>query len=101
MVAIRSRAEVCAVSESLKPTPPCHDGDRLALVKCTVSTGTTTTTLSLSPSPFVFRSHARATALDNIAITIRALGSAIEVTPDFDTLFVFTGHLRSLYENLN
>jgi hypothetical protein len=40
-------------------------------------------------------------ALDNIAITIRALGSAIEVTPDFDSLFVFTRHLRSLYEHLN
>jgi hypothetical protein len=40
-------------------------------------------------------------ALDNIAITIRALGSAIEVTPDFDSLFAFTRHLRSLYEHLN
>jgi hypothetical protein len=108
MVAIRSREEVYAVSESLKPTPPCHDGvDRLSLIKCTVSTGT-------PPSfPFVFATwpallcvltplpRALTPALDNIAITIRALGSAIEVTPDFDSLFVFTRHLRSLYEHLN
>ena len=100
------------MSESLKSTPPCHDGvDHLSLIKCTVSTGTPPLTPNLrfsSCSPlgrtavlFSQSPCAHTPALDNIAITIRALGSAIDVTPDFDSLFVFTRHLRSLYEHLN